>query len=53
MSDKFCEDCIYFDYDEIWDGEEEFQYFMCHKGHGDHIGWNVEGCEDYAEEQED
>lgn len=46
---KLCSSCFYFDYDEIWNGEEEIQLFECHKGHSDHIDFNVDGCEDWRE----
>ena len=44
---KWCSWCAFFDYDEIWDGEEEAQIFICEKGHDEHIGFNTEGCEDW------
>ena len=47
-----CSDCKFFDYDEIWDGDEEIEFFKCGKGHYDHIGWNTEPCEDYEEASE-
>lgn len=46
-----CSRCKYFDYDEIWDGEEEIELFCCSKGHDEHIGWNTEPCEDYEEDE--
>lgn len=45
--DMKCSDCSYFDYDEIFDGEEEYGYFMCGKDHCEHIGWGVGPCEDF------
>ena len=44
-----CSSCIYFGYDEIWDGEEETGYFHCDKGNYNHIGWNKEPCKDFGE----
>lgn len=44
---NLCSSCDFFDYDEIWDGEEETQIFICEKGHSEHIGFNTEGCEDW------
>lgn len=44
---KLCSSCAFFDYDEIWDGEEETQIFICKKGHYNHIGFNTDGCEDW------
>lgn len=46
-----CSGCKHFDYDEIWDGEEEIELFCCSKGHDEHIGWNTEPCEDYEEDE--
>lgn len=48
---KLCSSCNFFDYDEIWDGEEESQIFICKKEHFEHIGFNTDGCEDWMSEQ--
>lgn len=45
--DMYCSDCVYFDYDEFWDGEEEYGVFTCEKDHHDHIGWASDPCEDF------
>lgn len=44
-----CSGCKHFEYDESWDGEEEWGIFLCGKDHYDHIGWDAEPCEDYEE----
>ena len=49
MEIKKCCNCKSFDYDELWDGEEEVQLFHCDKEHYDHISWDAEPCEDYEE----
>lgn len=46
-----CVDCFYFDYDELWDGEEEIQLFMCGKQHWDHISFNADPCEDFVDDK--
>ena len=46
-----CSSCKHFDYDEIWNGDEEIEIFQCGKGHFEHIGWNTEPCEDYEEDE--
>lgn len=48
---KLCSSCDFFDYDEIWDGEEESQIFICKKGHFEYIGFNTDGCEDWKPKQ--
>ena len=50
--EKKCCNCKSFDYDELWDGEEEIQFFYCDKEHYDHISWDAEPCEDYEEYKE-
>lgn len=45
--DMKCPNCVYFDYDYVWDGEEERGFFTCEKEHDDHIGWQAEPCEDF------
>lgn len=47
---KDCTDCKYFDYDEYWDGVEEYGVMVCEKGHYDHVNWNAEPCEDFEED---
>ena len=47
QTDMFCSDCAYFDYDDFWDGEEEWGVFSCEKKHDDHIGWSSDPCEDF------
>lgn len=42
-----CADCNHFDYDEVWDGEEEYGYFTCYKGHYERVGWDQIRCEDF------
>ena len=44
-----CENCKYFDYEESWDGEEEFCFFMCKRNHDNIIGWYKDACEDFLE----
>ena len=51
MNEPLCSSCKFFDYDETWDGEEETGIFICHVGRQEHIGWNVEACEDYSAEK--
>jgi len=45
-----CSDCAFFDYEESYDGEDEYQFFMCAKGNGEHIGWNAAPCEFFETE---
>ena len=46
--DRECCDCRFFDYDEWWDGEEEWGVFMCSKGHEECItNWGTVACEDF------
>lgn len=47
-----CSSCAYFNYDEIWDGEEEIQIFICEKGRYEHIGFNTDGCDDWRADDE-
>lgn len=46
---KKCSSCKHFDYEELWDGEDEYGFFHCEKGNIDHISWDAEPCEDYEE----
>ena len=45
MREPTCPDCEFFDYDEIWDGEEEIELYHCDKENYDHIGYGMPPCE--------
>lgn len=45
--DRECIDCRHFDYEEIFDGEEEYGIFTCKKDHYERIGWGAVDCEDF------
>lgn len=47
-----CSDCKYFEYEEIWDGEEEHRFYICHKGRYDGVGWWNDPCHDFEESTE-
>lgn len=45
--DRKCSDCRFFDYDEWWDGEEEYGSLICMKGHTERVCWGRVNCEDF------
>lgn len=44
---ELCCRCDFFEYEEIWDGENEVQIYVCLKEHYDHIDYNADGCENW------
>lgn len=43
-----CSECKYFEYEEIWDGEEEHRFYICHCGHYEEVYWSAPACEDFV-----
>lgn len=44
-----CSECKYFEYEETWDGEEEYRFYICHNRHHGEVYWSAPACEDFVE----